>query len=143
MGSFRSEQGALAFQVRKVWLSMRSAVGEELTAFGLSTSQYATLMMVEDAPGLSNADIGRAVGSSRQAANEMLSGLERDGLIERTPHPADRRTQQLHVTDLGRERLAAARVAVGRREAEIEAAFTQDQRQAVREWLKGVSEACG
>lgn len=142
MGATPDEAGSLTFMVRKVWLTMRSAIGEELKIFGLSTSQYATLMMTEAHPGMSAADIAREVASSRQAANEMLGGLEVEGLIERRPHPGDRRTQQVHVTAAGRKRLAAARVAVNRREAELEAAFTPAQRETIRIWLEGISEAC-
>jgi DNA-binding MarR family transcriptional regulator len=138
----RHAVGSLTFMVRKVWLNMRSAIGAELKAFGLSTSQYATLMMAEAQPGMSVADIAREVASSRQAANEMLGGLELEGLIERRPNPADRRTHQIHVTESGRARLAKARIAVARREAELEAAFTPEQRGAVRDWLEGISEAC-
>ena len=121
---------------------MRSAIGEELKAFGLSTSQYATLLMTEAQPGMSVADIAREVASSRQAANEMLGGLELEGLIERRPNPSDRRTHQIHVTESGRARLAEARIAVARREAELEAMFTPEQRGAIRDWLEGISEAC-
>lgn len=142
MGSYRDESGSLTFMVRKVWLNMRSAIGEELKAFGLSTSQYATLMMTAGHPGMSVADIAREVASSRQAANEMLNGLEHEGLIERHPHPTDRRTHQIAVTEAGRTRLAEARVAVARREAELEASFTPAQRVAIRDWLEGVSDAC-
>jgi DNA-binding MarR family transcriptional regulator len=142
LGSYRDEVGSLTFMVRKVWLNMRSAIGEELKAFGLSTSQYATLMMTEAHPGMSVAEIAREVASSRQAANEMLGGLELQGLIERRPNPADRRTHQIRVTESGRMRLAEARIAVDRREAELEAVFTPEQRGAIRDWLEGISEAC-
>ncbi|MFI6169623.1 MarR family winged helix-turn-helix transcriptional regulator [Nocardia sp. NPDC051052] len=142
MGSYRSEVGSLTFMVRKVWLNMRAAIGEELKAFGLSTSQYATLMMTAARPGMSVADVAREVASSRQAANEMLSGLEHEGLIERRPHPSDRRTHQITVTESGRARLAEARIAVGRREAELESSFTPAQQAAIRDWLEGISDAC-
>ncbi|MFG3530188.1 MarR family winged helix-turn-helix transcriptional regulator [Streptomyces sp. NPDC047917] len=142
MDSHRDAVGSLTFMVRKVWLNMRSAIGAELKEFGLSTSQYATLMMAEAQPGMSVADVAREVASSRQAANEMLGGLEREGLIERLPNPDDRRSHRIHVTESGRTLLARARVAVDRREAELEAAFTPEQRDAARDWLEGVSGAC-
>ncbi|MFE3261950.1 MarR family winged helix-turn-helix transcriptional regulator [Nocardia sp. NPDC059091] len=137
-----SQDGSLTFMVRTVWLSMRSAIGEELKDFGLTTSQYATLMMTQRQPGKSVTDIARDVGSTRQAANEMLGGLEKAGLIERRPHPTDRRTHQIYVTDAGRAIYTEAHAAVGRREAELEAGFTPEQRAAVREWLSGMAEAC-
>lgn len=141
MGSMQ-DCGSLSFAVRRAWLSMRTAIGADLKAFGLSVPQYATLMILEEEPDSSSADIARHVGSSRQAAHEMLTGLERDGLIVRSPHPTDRRSQQLRLTELGRSRLSEAVVAVARRESEIEAAFTPAQRATVREWLEGVADAC-
>ncbi|MFE5285859.1 MarR family winged helix-turn-helix transcriptional regulator [Nocardia sp. NPDC056611] len=137
-----SQGGSLTFMVRTVWLSMRSAIGDELAEFGLTTSQYATLMMTREQGGKSVSDIARDVGSTRQAANEMLGGLENAGLIERRPHPTDRRTHQIFVTDEGRAVYAKAHAAVNRREAELEADFTPEQRAAVREWLTGMAEAC-
>ncbi|MRH91536.1 MarR family transcriptional regulator [Nocardia sp. SYP-A9097] len=128
--------------VRKVWLTMRAAIGEELKAFGLSTSQYATLLMTDQHPGMSVADIAREVASTRQAANEMVGGLEQAGLIERQPHPTDRRTHRIQITDEGRKTLAAARIAVANREAELEAGFTPAQGAAIRDWLEGIAEAC-
>ncbi|MFB7615210.1 MULTISPECIES: MarR family winged helix-turn-helix transcriptional regulator [unclassified Kitasatospora] len=142
MDSHGAAVGSLTFLVRKVWLNMRSAIAAELKAFGLSTSQYATLLMAESQPGLSASDIAREVASSRQAANEMLVGLEQEGLIERRPNPTDRRSQQIHVTEAGQSRLSEARTAVDRCEEQLEAAFSAEERAAVRHWLEGVSKAC-
>jgi DNA-binding MarR family transcriptional regulator len=137
------ELGSLSFLVRHVWLTMRSAVEAVLREFDLSVPQYATLVTLEHHPGFSVADVARTVASSRQAANELLAGLERQDLISRTPHLTDRRTHQLRLTDAGRKRLDEARPAVARREAELEAGFNGEQRTAVREWMVGVVEACG
>ncbi|WP_018684162.1 MarR family winged helix-turn-helix transcriptional regulator [Actinokineospora enzanensis] len=134
--------GSLAFVVRRVWLAMRTAIGAELAEFGLSTPQYATLMMAASRPGMSVADIAREVGSTRQAANEMLVGLERENLIERHPHPNDRRVHQIHVTAAGRTRLADAGVAVARREAELEAGFSPEQLGLVHGWLLTIPDKC-
>ncbi|MFF3396201.1 MarR family winged helix-turn-helix transcriptional regulator [Streptomyces sp. NPDC002669] len=133
--------GSLTFLVRRAWLNMRSAIAGELTEFGLTTSQYATLLMAEAQPGMSASDIAREVASSRQAANEMLIGLEQEGLIERRPNPSDRRSQQIFVTESGRAHLTDARKAVDRCEAELEAPFTPKERAAIREWLEGISRA--
>jgi DNA-binding MarR family transcriptional regulator len=142
MGSFLSEPGSLAFQIRATWLGMRGALNAELKAYGLSTPQYATLMILESNPGSSNSDIARACATTRQAANEMLAAFERDGLVERRPHPGDRRTHQLFLTDAGRRRLDEARVAATRWEQEAEAGFSEAERATVRKWLEGVYGAC-
>lgn len=133
----------LSFLVRHTWLTMRAAIGAELEVFGLTVPQFATLMMVRTSPGMSVAQLARSVGSTRQAANEMIAALERDGLIARSPHATDRRTHQLHVTDLGSTRYAQALPAVLRREAELEAGLTEEQRAAALSWMSAVTAACG
>jgi len=125
----------LSFLVRHAWLSMRGVVAEALAAHDLSVAQFASLLILDEAPGLTVAEIGRKVSSTRQAANEMLAGLERAGLLERRAHPTDRRAQQVFLTPAGRDRLQAAAPAVTEVEAGLEAGFTEAERTVVRRWL--------
>jgi DNA-binding MarR family transcriptional regulator len=145
MGSDMGEEGhdwVLSFLVRHTWLSMRAAIGAELEEFGLTVPQFATLMSVKESPGMSVAQLARNVGSTRQAANEMLAALVRDGLITRSPHPTDRRTHQLHLTSLGATRYEASLPAVQRREAALVAGLTPEQRDTVVAWMTSVAVAC-
>ncbi|MFI6004864.1 MarR family winged helix-turn-helix transcriptional regulator [Streptomyces sp. NPDC051366] len=138
----KSHDRVLSFLVRHTWLGMRAAIGAELEEFGLTVPQFATLMMVKESPGMSVAQLARSVGSTRQAANEMLAALERDGLITRSPHPTDRRTHQLHLTDRGETCYEAALPAVQRREAALEAGLTPQQREAAVAWMSAIAVAC-
>lgn len=126
---------SLSFLVRHAWLSMRSVIAEALVEHGLSVAQYASLMLLDESPGLSVADIARKVASTRQSANEMLGGLERAGLVERRPHPHDRRARQLQLTAAGRERLRAAHPSVRAVEARLAAADAPSEREIIRAWL--------
>ncbi|MFA7761845.1 MarR family winged helix-turn-helix transcriptional regulator [Streptomyces sp. NPDC048723] len=137
----QSHRRVLSFVVRHAWLSMRAAIGAELEEFGLTVPQFATLMIVGQSPGISVAQLARLVGSSRQAANEMLAALERDGLILRAPHATDRRTHQLCLTELGHARYEDALPAVQRREAELEAGLTEEQCEAAFAWMSAMSAA--
>jgi DNA-binding MarR family transcriptional regulator len=131
----------LSFLVRHAWLSMRTVVAGALAQHGLSVAQYASLMILDEAPGLTVADVARKVSSARQSANEMLTGLERSGLIERRPHPRDRRAQQIFLTEAGRERLRAANPSVQAVEAELEAGFSPSEQAVARAWLVRMAEA--
>jgi DNA-binding MarR family transcriptional regulator len=129
------DDGCVTFLVRHAWLSMRSALAEVLDEHGLSVQQYGTLLCVRKQPGLTIADVGRVVGTTRQSANELVTGMERAGLIERRPNPTDRRTQQVHLTDAGARRLAEASPAIRKLEDELEASFSQTDRDNARAWL--------
>jgi DNA-binding MarR family transcriptional regulator len=131
----------LSFLVRQAWLNMRAVMDDALAAHDLSVAQYATLLVLDEQPGASVADMARAVASTRQSANELLAGMERAGLVERRPHPQDRRTQEVHLTALGRGRLAAARPSVRAREADLEAGFDVGGRAVAREWLARMAQA--
>ncbi|UFS96684.1 MarR family winged helix-turn-helix transcriptional regulator [Nocardia huaxiensis] len=69
-------------------------------------------------------------------------GLESQGLIERHPNPADKRSHRIYVTEAGKERFLAAHKAVDRREAQLEADLTPEQRAAIRTWMSGIGTAC-
>lgn len=135
------EEICLSFLVRQAWLNMRSVMDGALAAHDLSVAQYATLLVLDEQPGASVADVARAVASARQSANELLTGMERAGMVERHPHPQDRRSQKVHLTALGRRRLEAARPSVHAQENELEAGFDAAQRATVREWLARMAKA--
>jgi DNA-binding MarR family transcriptional regulator len=127
--------GCVTFLVRHAWLSMRSAVAVALAEHGLSVQQYGTLLIVREHPGRTVAEVGREVGTARQSANELIAGMERAGLVERRPNPKDRRTQQVHLTPAGEQRIADATPAVRKVEAELEASFSKSDRATIRAWL--------
>ncbi|MCU7726245.1 MarR family transcriptional regulator [Actinoplanes sp. KI2] len=132
--------GCSTFLVRHAWLALRGVVAEALVQHDLSVAQFASLLMLEEVPGLSVADVARKVSTARQSANEMLGGLERAGLVERRPHPSDRRTQQIFLTDAGRQRLAEAVPTVQAVEARLAAGFTADEIAVVNAWLQKMTE---
>jgi DNA-binding MarR family transcriptional regulator len=133
--------GCSTFLVRHAWLALRGVVAEALVQHDLSVAQFASLLMLDDSPGLSVADVARKVSTARQSANEMLGGLERAGLVERRPHPSDRRAQQIFLTDAGRRRLAEAAPTVRAVEARLAAGFTPAEIAVVNAWLQRVTEA--
>ena len=135
------ENGCVTFLVRHAWLSMRSALAAALDEHGLSVQQYGTLLCVRKDPGLTVADVGRVVGTTRQSANELISGMERAGLVERRPNPKDRRTQQVHLTAADARRHDEAAPAIRKVEDELEASFSKADRAGARAWLTHMVES--
>jgi DNA-binding MarR family transcriptional regulator len=135
--------GCVTFLVRHAWLSMRSALADALDEHGLSVQQYGVLVLVSKLPGQTVAEVGREVGTARQSANELISGMERAGLLERRPNPKDRRTQQVHLTPGGEQRLIDVGPAVRKVEEDLEASFSDADRAAARAWLHHMVENAG
>jgi DNA-binding MarR family transcriptional regulator len=71
----------------------------------------------------------------------MLTGLERDGLIERVPCDADRRVVHVNLTDDGRDRVLAARARGEARRAEIFASLSAGERREAARLLERLADA--
>ena len=136
-----SKTACSTFLVRHAWLSLRGVVAEALVRHDLSVAQFASLLLLDETPGMSVADVARKVSTARQSANEMLGGLERVGLVERRPHPTDRRSQRIFLTDAGRRRLGEALPTVKAVEARLAAGFSPEEIAVVNAWLERMTEA--
>ena len=66
-------------------------------------------------------DVAAQVGMSKQAINHLLRELERLGYLVREPHPDDRRSKRIMLTERGAAAVGVIRGAV----AEVEAAWEQ------------------
>ena len=91
---------------------MRGRLGDEDE---LSLSQYHLLEPLIDDERLATCELALAAGVSAPTATRMLSGLEREGLVERMPCDADRRVVHVALTDEGRARVARQRAPAARR----------------------------
>ena len=132
---YRGVNGHIGYLLVQAWHAVIAAMDTALRPHGLTPPQYGVLSVLARNPGLSGADLARAVNTTPQAANEVLATLERKRLIERRPHPTHGRILQATLTDEGQRRLQAANPAVRALEAAIEDRFTADQIATVKTWL--------
>lgn len=88
---------------------------------GLTPGPELLLMALWDRDGQSQAELGKALGLDPSTITAKVKTLERDGLITRTPDPADRRVMVVALTERG----AALRPEVARIWAELEATTTR------------------
>jgi DNA-binding MarR family transcriptional regulator len=88
----------------------------------LSLVSYTLLGHLEERDGCRATDLAAHYALDKSTVSRQVAALERAGLIERRPHPADHRVQVLHLTDAGRSILGqvtvSRRAAVGERLAE-------------------------
>jgi len=132
---YRGVNGHIGYLLVQAWHAVIAAMDTALRPHGLTPPQYGVLSVLARNPGLSGADLARAVNTTPQAANEVLATLERKRLIERRPHPTHGRILRATLTDEGQRRLQAATPAVRALEAAIEDGFTADEIAIVKTWL--------
>lgn len=133
--SYRGVEGRSGFLLRQAWRRFHGAMETALRAHGLTGPQYGVLSVLAREPGASGADLARAGNTTPQAMNGVLATLEREGLIERHPHPTHGRILQVSLTSEGERRLEAAHPAVRGLEAAIEEGFSADEILAAKAWL--------
>jgi DNA-binding MarR family transcriptional regulator len=104
----------IGFLLKSLQHTLRQNLDEALRKQGveLSFAQLACLFNLHYEPGISGAQMARRAMVSAQTMNAALHALERDGLIERRPHPDSRRADSWSITAAGLEELERAR-AVG------------------------------
>jgi DNA-binding MarR family transcriptional regulator len=73
----------------------------------------------------------------------VVDSLEARGLVERRPHPSDRRARTLHITGEGQKVLENAREHAMALERTICAGFSTAQRQKLIDMLSDVSDNLG
>jgi DNA-binding MarR family transcriptional regulator len=133
---FRGDKGRLGYLLtqaeRAFGAAMEAAVRE---AGGMSRAQFGTLSVVVREPGLSAADLARAVMVTPQAINLLVNGLEREGLVERRPHPTHGRILEIYPTPEGLRRLDATYPAVIALEDRIAAGVSASKLADLKRWL--------
>jgi len=117
---------------------MRGRIGDEGE---LSLSQYHLLEPLIDGERLATCELALAAGVSAPTATRMLTGLEREGLIERVPCEADRRVVHVNLTDDGRDRVLAARARGEAHRAEIFASLSAGERRQAARLLARLADA--
>ena len=117
---------------------MNTATGEQAQAHGLTLREYIVLSALHKSPGLTQGELGRALGLDKTTLMSQLDRLERRQLVVRRSDPRDRRVRFPEITGAGeavRGRVAEACAAV---EAAALTGLTDDQARTFRHVLFGI-----
>jgi DNA-binding MarR family transcriptional regulator len=84
-------------------LRLADLIGPALAPHGIDGRELAVLNALEDRDPLSQQEAARQLGIDRTTMVALVDGLEAKGLVERHPHPADRRKNMVELTAAGRD----------------------------------------
>jgi len=87
---------------------LRRAADERMTASGLSLARTKVLRHLAQSGPVRPGALASVCGVVPHSITDIVDGLERDGLAERQPDPADRRAKLIRLTAKGAAALTAA-----------------------------------
>lgn len=95
----------VGYLVKRLQQHIRTTLDDALSRHGVTMSAYAALAVLEDAPGLSNAELARRCFVTPQTMNRIIQDLEHKEIAERRPDPDHGRILQTRLTPRGRQLL--------------------------------------
>ncbi len=128
--------GFIGYRLRRAQLSVFAGFEQALREIGLSPGQLSVLVVISRNPGLTQSDVCTALGIQRANFTPLLHALEAMGLAIRQVLPADRRSNTLRLTALGREVLVRALALHERLERRITDCLGESGRAQLAELLR-------
>ena len=107
------------YALRLAYQSVEAAKEQRLRPTGVTPAHYAALINIHARPGLTGAELARVLGVTPQNVTGLVGRLTDRGLVERRPHTLHDHVLEIHLTDEGRARLAAADARVNELEADL------------------------
>ena len=81
---------------------LRNYIEHRAKSRGTTRAQWIVLFRLRQQEGLSQVDLAEVMELQPISLVRLLDRLVNQGLLERRPHPTDRRANQLYLTDTGR-----------------------------------------
>jgi DNA-binding MarR family transcriptional regulator len=110
-------ESSLGYLVNHLGRLLAQALRERIEPHGVVPGQFAQLLALYETDGLTQAELCARVQIEQPTMANTLARMERDGLITRTPDPADQRRALVRLTEHARrlepDLLAAARAVNG------------------------------
>lgn len=131
----RGIESRWGYLLKRVQHDLRGRIDSALAALDLTASQYAVLTNLEEAHGLSNAELARRSFVTPQTMIRIVTRLQQRGLVSRTSRHGNARVLDTELTEAGRSAVAAGHVIVDKVEAEMSARLTADERTTFTELL--------
>lgn len=92
---------SVAFLLSRLGYDASGEMGKALAGLGLELRQFGLLRLLASAQGGSQRALGAMLNITPNRMVALVDGLEAKGLIERRPHPEDRRAYTIGLTEAG------------------------------------------
>jgi DNA-binding MarR family transcriptional regulator len=127
--------GYTGFLLSRMGMVTMKHFAEHLEPLGLNTRLWGAMNVLEAEGAITQHALGACVGIDPSSMVATIDELESKGLVERRPHPSDRRAHALHLTRKGRETLARGREVARVAHEELFAPLSEEERQQLHDLL--------
>jgi DNA-binding MarR family transcriptional regulator len=103
---------SIGFTLSQLGFATSRRFGELMGTLGLEPRHFALLRAVRGADGQSQQEVAQRLQIPPSTMVSLVDHLEKQAMLERRPHPTDRRTRLLHLTERGATALGEA-IALG------------------------------
>lgn len=118
-----------------------SRLGERrVKALGFNIGQLPVLYMLRNGAQMSQKDLAKFAKIEQPSMAQMLARMERDGLIRRTPDPADGRSSLISLTEEAVSKLPAARQALEEGRERVLSGFSADEVQTLVQLMRRLNQ---
>lgn len=97
----------IASRFGSVFLRLTRLLDRRMARQGASLARTKVLLLVQKHGPVRAADIAEMFSLAPRTVTDTLDGMERQGLIRREPDAKDRRVKRIHLSEAGRDALAA------------------------------------
>lgn len=91
----------IGYNLRKAQVAVFQSFQAAVAPHDMTPGQFGVLIMIKENTGLSQSDLGSAVGIDRSTMVAVIDRLESRGLVIRAPSPNDRRSYALRLSEKG------------------------------------------
>ncbi len=131
-------ESLVGYSARRAAVTAMAALVQRLAPFDLRAVDFSVLSLVRRNPGITSRQLCQTLDVLPPNLVGIVGALQQRGLVERRPHPLDRRAASLRLSAAG-ERLAAdAERAVAQSDAELARRLAADESRTLLRLLRAL-----
>ncbi len=131
------------FLISRMGFVAQKQFAERIDSLGLSTRMWGALNVLEAEGAITQHALCGCIGMDPSSMVSTIDELEAKGLVQRRPHPSDRRAHALHLTDNGRQTLSRGRKLAKGAQEELLAPLSAQEREQLHGLLLRLALASG
>ncbi len=129
----------LGYALRRAQIRVFQDFAAEMKEFGLTPGQLGALLLIEANKGLSQSELGNALGIDRSSVVPLIDRLQRRGWVRRAPRATDRRAHALELAPGGVSLIQRFLPHLEAHEARIATGLSPAERERLFALLSGVA----